>query len=381
MDLKSFFTKQIIVVAISVFALIIAISSITYAYYLKTNKNNKDQIITTGDLKITYNEGKEIIKTDLIPMIDELGMNDDKYTFSINNSGTLPASFTITLSNSSDINQIDSKYIRYSLNGETPDFLSNIKNGILYQDVINSNETKSFSLGLWVWLELNNGSYLGAPDDIKGKSLDLSINVTGEVYKCSDPVLNDFTTNISKSMNKTCGKDDISTFYYKNNTDTNNVLFAGLNWKIIRINESGSLRLLLVDKLDLVSFNEIDSYLNDFYNKYLSNNIVIDERFCEENESSYVLYGQGIKSLSCNLSKKIGILSLSEYDYLNKDLLNVDYPYWVSSLTYEESNILIDNTLTLVDNTKTGYVRPVINISPKNIIGSGYKSDPFIINN
>ena len=102
------------------------------------------------------------------------------------------------------------------------------------------------------------------------------------------------------------------TYYFRGNVENNNLNFAGYSWKIVRINEDGTIRIVMNDgindnakyKYDSSAFdfyytgsgNLVKSPLENWYNSNIGNNsnyslnVVTGDYFCEQAIVAYKQY-------------------------------------------------------------------------------------------
>ncbi len=209
------------------------------------------------------------------------------------------------------------------------------------------------------------------------------------------------------------------TYYFRGNVENNYVEFAGLVWRIIRINEDGTIRLILNDVASEtgVKFNTAyTSYSNMYYSNsdtikkavenWYTNNItnkgldsyVATSIFCEQ---AKVKSGSGVTTGSANsliynteytpnfrctkdgngkgvLELKVGLITYDEVihagSYIfktNKDVYlgSNDISEWTMSpcgMLYEQASMWYDfsGSTTVIGRTDTVYpYRPVINLN------------------
>ena len=222
--------------------------------------------------------------------------------------------------------------------------------------------------------------------------------------------------------------DGSATYYFRGNVLNNYVRFANLEWKIIRINEDGTVRLILNDRIDSTTYNSLDNKQS-----YYSNSDVVkvtvdswyEQKIKSKDYGSYVattMFCEQAK-VSRSLDSKIGNVTLVDYtnyvpnfkcstDSNGKGILNskiglITYDELVYAggyVGFDESNInyyIYNNisgtwTMTPDDTTyawvvaKNGYIshswltealfsiRPVISLNADVLAtGTGTKYDPY----
>ena len=224
-----------------------------------------------------------------------------------------------------------------------------------------------------------------------------------------------------------------STYYFRGVVN-NNVKFAGLDWKIIRINEDGTIRLILDGRISTkgLKFNNIsDTYDKMYYsnsdnakptvdNWYKSNivdkgydSFVSTETFCEQAKVKkdpswtsgtaimdvYTIYRPNFKcSKDGNgkgiLNGKVGLITYDEVihagGYYGNDsdyfLYNGNYGLWTMSpasfdATYARAWYVRDTGAMFSYYVSATYsLRPVINLKSDVLAtGTGTSADPYII--
>ena len=217
-------------------------------------------------------------------------------------------------------------------------------------------------------------------------------------------------------------KDDLGvTYYFRGAVTNNNVSFAGYNWKIVKINGDGSVKLVLdgiIEELsnyydESSSFNEsaildvleswYDTNLVD-YSSYIAYYKFCNDTVLEANGTTYMAYNRIVTNkiptfvcLGYSENGKIGLLTADEVVMAggSTDSNNSYYLYNSSIETnyYTMTNARIDGSLyyPFIVNIEGGLeydtngtlvrgVRPVINIiKTAKVSGSGTVDDPYQI--
>lgn len=179
MYLKNELKKRLIISTITVFMLALTIVGSSYALFLDVKSDTEDQVLTAGDLQITYNGGAAINITEAVPVSDEEAFksNDNEYIFTVLNKGDVPYLFDITIDDNKEFeNLLEHKYIKYSLNLDEGNLLSNTDNGKLLTYQLNPGDTKLFNLKIWI---PESGGYK-LPNYIFDKEIHLKINIDGK---------------------------------------------------------------------------------------------------------------------------------------------------------------------------------------------------------
>ena len=129
MNYASIIKKQSVVIAVSVFVMVIGIIGTSYALFMKVDQS-EEQTVQSGSLvmQLSPYDGSTVISSNNTPIGDNEGMLTKGYSFSVTNNGTLPITYYIALYNNPDdtSTKLDYKYIKVSLDNGTPFLLSSI---------------------------------------------------------------------------------------------------------------------------------------------------------------------------------------------------------------------------------------------------------------
>lgn len=237
------------------------------------------------------------------------------------------------------------------------------------------------------------------------------------------------TSGLYKSTDTNSGS---STYYFRGNVINNYVDFAGLTWRIVRINEDGTVRLILDDSINISNkicytgtysgvtnmyYSACNSAITDLNNWYSSNlssyssKVATGDYFCEaakvKSSSNYdghdaamTLYSSYIPSFTCNedgngygiVNSNIGLISYDEVVYAGGyyGQVNTNYylyngtTYWTMSPSGYQSlsgNGWYNGSSLGTDFSGTNYyLRPVINlVSSVKVTGTGTSTDPYVV--
>lgn len=217
------------------------------------------------------------------------------------------------------------------------------------------------------------------------------------------------------------GTDDAgTTYYFRGSVDNNYVSFAGLTWRIVRINGDGSVKLVLNNLIntDSAYYNDNgpkfeDSLIKNTLDSYYKNTLInygddiATQDFCNDilsDQSGYTGYKRIMVNkiftyncLSNKVKTTIGLMTIDEMIYagLSTTEANTTYylhnneitkSYYLMSTSGSDANGYYPFTITndAINTTNIGTsvlgLRPVINIV-KNVSadGSGTLNDPYII--
>lgn len=388
-----------------IFIMIIACASIGVGYLFYNEVIDRSNVVVDGDLTINFING------------DKFDLNGNaSIAFSVTNNSDEQKYYYIQLS---DVYASDVSYELTS--SDNLDVTDTLKSDIIYNQVsINSNETINYTMNF-------------TSNDTKNYSGVIKIGLkTNEENSFADVILTN--NNISNASITPFGEsatldegllesqDDLGVaYYFRGATLNNNVNFAGYNWKIVKINGDGSVKLVLDGIIDELSNYYSDSsafvdstikgVLDSWYNTYLSeySSYIAYYKYCndtvlESNNTNYIAYSRVITNkiptfvcLGYSENEKIGLLTADEVMmaggsintnknfYLYNDEIETAY-YTMTNARINNENVYpfiveTDGSINYSTNgTLVRGVRPVINIiKTAKVTGNGTEDDPYTI--
>ena len=230
------------------------------------------------------------------------------------------------------------------------------------------------------------------------------------------------------------------TYYFRGNVE-NYIDFAGFTWRIVRINEDGTFRLIIQDGIndntnyrfsydntskDNMYYSNSDtakSMLEDWYSDKIASNVNYSEKvvsgnyFCEEAKVAYdsdtivntganmIPYGSYTPNFTCEkngkdgngkgyVSGSIGLITYDEVAHAggnyfrsnNSYYLNNNYAWWMMSPADFDGSIArvwrvsSNGNIYCVSEWLTSHLRPVINLkSDITVTGSGTSDSHWIV--
>lgn len=287
--------KNLPVIIVSTLVLVLGIVGLTLAL---TNGMSSNVVIDTANLGVEYSGNLTLPSTNLFPIEDsEIDSNTENVltvTFTVkgvqSNPTDIPIIYDIVLSDLDVPEELKSEYLKWQLkkNGTvistgsfSKDFDTIIDGRLtlteIQQDLPSYNSTAdSYEFKLWISESCpgNDMSQCG-PEQDQSNMLNktLSGKIEAILYTKSKQALvrkpdlsrtssemleylgltskgvkeypiSETTTSEENGIWET--EDDYGTsYYFRGNINNNNIVFAGFNWKILRINGNGSLRLAL----------------------------------------------------------------------------------------------------------------------------------------
>lgn len=168
--------KQTLKISVLIASIFIIFLSITYAFINQTLFGTKRQVITTGDIQVELEEGKELTINDAMPMYDEVGkIQKQHFDFQVVNHSRYKVNYTLYLSDITDSSKEKLSYedVKYYLVKEEKEIklekLSDRTEEIIDEGTIEKNSTIHYTLRLWIDSEVTENSA------IEGKTLSFKL--------------------------------------------------------------------------------------------------------------------------------------------------------------------------------------------------------------
>ena len=145
-----------------ILSIVICIATISYAMWSNIYHGKKENVLKTGTLVLKLNEKSESISLlNTIPLSDRKGMEQEAYTFSLQNTGTADANYRLSIVDDDEYyntdnctnNKLDWKFLRYALTEDnTTPVIANLNehSGVLKEGTIESNKEITFTLNIWI---------------------------------------------------------------------------------------------------------------------------------------------------------------------------------------------------------------------------------------
>lgn len=382
---------------------ICACLGVGYIFYDKITGDS--DIVVDGKITINYLNGKSFNLE-----------GDKELSFSVTNNDSETKYYYIQLTD------IYAKDVSYELTSSDNLKISNdLKSEIISNQVsISAGQTVNYTIK---FITKDNSKYSGTIE-IGEKSDE---NNTFASVIIGDNKLNDTSlTQNGESATLDEGflksTDDLGvSYYFRGAVVNNNVRFADLDWKIVKINGDGSVKLVLDGTISELSKYYEDDYifenskisesLNTWYDTYLDkySDYIAYYKFCndtvlDEEKSYYIAYSRVITNkipmhicLGTKVNAKVGLLTADEVSMAGASTLenksfylyneNIKSAYYLMTGAEYKNGIyypfLVSTDGSLVTTTSGNLlrsVRPVINIIKNaKVIGTGTKDDPYQI--
>lgn len=393
---------------IGLLIVLIACIGVGYLFYDRVISPSTD-VAVIDELSVNFLDGASII-------------SNGEYRFSVTNNGSNDVNYRIVIH---DISGFDSQ-VTYALSssdtsvGSGEKTLEEIDNIVQDNLLIQSGDTQNFTLTVNHNTSTTFKLEVEKIDDVEeyfymtllnqNEVVDAATSVGSEVASTNEGLI-------------ASSDDDGATYYFRGAVTNNYVTFAGLTWRIVRINGDGSVRLILDDIADtLANYNsdmedfedtshtDLFTSLESFYDSNLSNydSYIANTRFCSEvgkTDTTYNAYTRivtnEIPTFNClgeRFTSKIGLLTVdevvfagglygeenSEYYLYNEEIDNL---WWTLSLSKEDDDtfypFLVNEKGEIVDNVSGSLYRgfrPVISLNRNVLVtGTGTIDDPYVV--
>ena len=460
---------------------LVLIGGASFAYLNFFIEGEETNLVKAGCLEVSLTEKNNLNLTNQAPMADDEGKEGVPYTFTLTNTCDLEAyyetSFNI-LATSTEGNEDKVKLYLTGDNYFEPSLVSSFRivelidkpsdvstSYLIDSGYLKQGQSKTFNLRMWI--DYNATSFDGSFDSrvivtsvadkgpsfkeqttgyqVFGRNGITSSTLVNPNYSLTSPN----GTNQESGLYKIQGINGDYTYYFRgsvynyfkfgkyeqdtsvtykdasgSNVTVNHSAGEDILWRIVRINEDGSLRLILDDFIGTSTFNSdtsikyydeslIKTTVDTWYDTHLKNNYeqyIVSTNLCLNKTSKVInnvtYYDSYIRnitnnnpSLSCDLSEiyvsKIGLLSADELAlagnvYNTKNVNNYLYKnvngwYTISSgsLPNNELNNIVSMANSSIDVsvvTEELAVRPVISIGSNYLLkGNGTSSNPYEI--
>lgn len=386
-----------------IFMLILTVSALGVGYIFYDKITSDSDIVVDGKITINYLDGKKF------------SLNGNKsIAFSVTNNDTETKYYYIQLTD------VYASGVTYSLKSSDGLNMKNeLKSEIVSNQVsINGNETINYTLE---FNTDNNASYSGVLQvGVKENDNNTFADVILTNNKVNERSLTENGESATLDEGLLKKEDDLGVaYYFRGNVKNNNVLFAGKNWKIVKINGDGSIKLVLDNIVDEISKYYSEDYefsnstilekLNNWYTNNLNDysDYIAYYKFCNDTvleDDNYLAYNRVITNkiptfvcLGNLVNSRIGLLTVDEVSlaggsteenksyYLYNEKITNSY-YTMSSASSRYGNyypFVVDTDGSIssnVNGTLLRGVRPVINIiKTAKVSGNGTSEEPYEI--
>ena len=482
--------KQAILTLIAILSLVVITVGVSYSLFTYSRTGTTDNVVKTGKVNFLYTEvsgvGKGISLTDAFPISDEEGkiqigegkVFDFKITSTIEMNSNIK--YEVTARKKSDSTLEDDKVKLYltEVDGTEKEILldkysslpqtnTKVPDGVIEKTIYEgevsantSNYEKNFRLRMWLSddADFSDGS-------MNNKTFTVTVNVyaNGKVIdvptaKTLTQMILDSNQVITKSPTLTTSSNNTNdesglyistltntgepTYYFRGNVENNYVNFAGFTWRIVRINEDRTVRIIMQDGINdntnyqfnsnyssyiymYYSNSEAKQVIENWYYNNIDNNsnylshVAAGSYFCEEakvkensnftsENATMDIYKDYKPNFKCGsdgnnkgiINSSIGLITYDEAIYAGAYNKELNDSYYLYSGTYfwtmSPAGVLptinaaacvwdIDSLYSLEAryvNTVyiDGILRPVLNLKIDTFaLGTGTSTDPYIV--
>ncbi len=415
--------RRIKILSLSILGIIVLVSGMSYAFVRLSYTSEKVENINSC-FDITMKDNGALSLNNAIPTQDTIGVNTSPYTYTITNTCDMDAYYETTVNVLSPSKTDDASKVRVALYGDgylTPSTLSTLKTGevtanftnpltnsianyVVDEGYLPAKTTKTFKLAMWIGYDVTEFN-----DDFKtqilvtgiAKEAETLTNLSGGVNVLkNNTVINDtdYTKTTQDGLYYLKRNDDQDTFYFRGTNVNNNITFANKEWKIVRINKDGSIKLVLNDSIGTSTYTNIDTTLNTWYNSNIKTadyeKYVVQDNYCNDTTLAYKRVVTNNKpKLTCTSTtkKSIGILSVDEVMLSNATYNSTTKTSYLdsSTTTYTLTPAQTNNDvfafggtkqISIVNKTNTLGIRPTITITKDAVLsGEGSTSNKYTI--
>lgn len=183
--------------------------------------------------------------------------------------------------------------------------------------------------------------------------------------KLYETVLND-RTNLYKIN---------SSYYYKGNVDNNYIIYSGILWRIIKL-ENYNITMISEKPLYNLSFNGIyeesliNTQLSELYDK-MDNRFIVDTTICIQKNDDVCIN---------DYTNKLVLLNLDTYSEVGGIDSFINNGYYMYLADYDNGNYYItsEGKIDITNNDNMFGIKPIITISNTNFVsGNGNITNPY----
>ncbi len=158
--------RQLMLTLLSIFGVTLLSIGSTFAMFTVSSKSAEYNVVKSGTLNISFdaNSSSTIGLEGALPTSDSDGLAQTGNTFTITNTGSLTAEYTVSLQDDTDMitqdncndKQLDKGFIKYNIDGTNINLLSDSIDSIIISGSLKAGESKTFTLKLWIKEDATN---------------------------------------------------------------------------------------------------------------------------------------------------------------------------------------------------------------------------------
>lgn len=411
--------RIIIILSIALLALAIVGMFGTYALWMMDKWQESETSNYYKCFDISYSQNvNEITQISSYPMTDEKGLSTDVYSVTITNTCGSYATYNLNLTELND-STLSADYLKIAVNGnisllssnskiETDTSIANAKSTYTIASGGLSKD-ESITYNFQEWMDYNTTEAQGYNKVHKCK---LTVDSVAANTPLLASVIKNRVVTTGDGVYTSSGYQGKTIYDYKGSDPNNYLKINDLNFRILKINEDGSIRIVgskavgpsfysnvneptyLADSSLSVGF--LHSSLVNWYNSNIVNNNLesyfVNGDYC--NDTSYgarLRRAQGNQTQNCPvtpLKLNIGVISIDEYDLAggSSSYLKGNSNFWTMTpysdtdvyyVAYNSGSPKVANRSANSANTSA---YPVINLrADVQVRGDGSASNPFTL--
>lgn len=446
-------------IAIGVLLIITISLEIGYGIWLNVNNQKTKDSTLLDCFKIYYSASPSIKRTNIKPVLNDEGKEQTPLTITITNTCSVEKELQLRLNIMED-NSIDTSSLTIDVSGNierketlygTLESAKTKKETISQSKIIGSlilkpKETVRTNIKYWFdekkALQISEEEQFSANFELldKEQTIELSfadtiIHQYPDVSAKGSPNFNTISTT-NEGLYKITENNETN-YYFRGNVVNNYVSFAGFTWRIVRINQDNSVRLILEENAGITEYSEfynskdytgikyvyndglIDNKINTFLQSWYEANImkkgldkyVATSSFCNDSSNTIQNYQtifngvtriqNAIPTLSCvkttedfggEIKSKIGLITSDEImmaggssNIANTNFYLYNGTHFATMTPYEYANyhayIYSFGEILTSSSTNTSLgIRPVISLDASmTASGTGTIDNPYIV--
>ena len=297
-----------------------------------------------------------------------------EYIITVENRGNIDA-YVKDIKGVVDSNKKEPKDIQFSIDG------------LKVNDKLKARETKTFKVKVnW------DSNSTSIPETSKELSLTIDfvqdtnqVTTGGNITELVQDLLETSPEGTYEYMGGT---------YLKGAQDSNYIWFDGFLWRIMGINEDGSIRMITQENVTAISWGTNaqkydNSYVNDwlnnyFYSKLKDKDLLVNQTWCSEVATDVTSLRTSCTNNLSRVQKPVGLISIDEYTLaISKSsyLTNLQYFWTLTPFKIYVLHVYNNGYSSYHSVSSFQGIRPVIGLSSDVIIsqGNGTLTDPYLI--
>ena len=158
--------RQLTLTLVSILAVTLISIGSTFAMFTVSSKSAEYNVVKSGTLNISFDadSSSTIGLNGALPTSDSDGLAQTGNTFTITNTGSLTAEYTVSLQDDKDMitqdncsdKQLDKGFIKYNIEGTNIKLLSDSIDSTIISGSLKAGESKTFTLKLWIKEDATN---------------------------------------------------------------------------------------------------------------------------------------------------------------------------------------------------------------------------------